>query len=148
MILLEDVEGAGKAGAVIEVPDDYARKVLFPAGQAATAADARTPATNTETAPLPAEEELARLQELVELVDQKTVPLRVPLNPSGTLERAVTATDIAREVERALSVQLPTEAVRLPSPITEPGETKIVLQFPHKLEAEVTVVIEGVPLAT
>lgn len=147
VVLLENVDGVGKAGDVVEVADGYARNALFPKGQAAMATEAREQAAAVKAAHAAqaAEEELASLQHIVELVDGKIVSLKVPIGPSGKLHGAVTADSVAKAIEGALSVQLPPGSVRLQKPITEPGDQKLVLEFPHRLEAEVTVVFEGVP---
>lgn len=147
VVLLENVDGVGKAGDVVEVADGYARNALFPKGQAAQATKAREQAAAVKAAQAArtAEEELVNLQRIVELVDGKTVSLKVPIGPSGKLHGAVTADSVAKAIEGALSVQLPPGCVRLQKPITEPDSQKLVLEFPHGLEAEVTVVLEGVP---
>lgn len=160
VVLLEDVERVGKAGEIVEISDDYAKNVLFPKGLAATATDGRgrveeraadrvtrkpeEESSHHRVSPRETpEEEFAHLQHIVELVDRKTIHIKTSLGPTGEIENAVTAADIAREIEKTLSTQIPTDAVRLSDPLTELGEQKLTLEFPHGLEAEVTVIVEG-----
>lgn len=158
VLLLEDVEHVGKAGEVVEVSDEVARNTLFEKGLAAaatgdreraakTADERRGPAQGANPQGTP-EEELSNLQRIVELVDRKTVHIQAPVSPQGEFEGAVTAEDIAAEIERALSTKLPAGAVHLQNPLFDFGETKLTLEFPHGLEAEVTVVVEAATSTT
>lgn len=146
VVLLEDVDDVGRAGEIVEVSDGHARNYLFPEGLAALATPEReTRAAATQAVEKKrAEEELARLQALVDALDQKVVAIRAPVGPTGKLHGAVTATDIRKALEKALERTLPEGVVHLQDPITEPGEQKLSLSFPHGLEAEVTLVVEGV----
>lgn len=146
VILLENVESVGKTGEIADVSEGYARNFLFPLGKAARASEGQireAEATKTRAAKQ-AEAELGDAQRLVELLDQKTVTLRAPVGPQGKLQNAVTATDIAAALEKATGARLPTNAVRVRSPIREPGEQKVRLELPHGLEADVSVSIEGI----
>lgn len=144
VVLLGDVENLGRAGEVVEVADGHARNFLFPKGLAAVATGSPVRKTNEQKtqAAKDTEEELAAMQRLAELTDQKTVRLDRPMDREGTLQGAVTARDIAAAIERAVSVSLPADAVRLEAPIHDPGQYTVALEFPHGLEAEVTVVVE------
>jgi len=46
-------------------------------------------------------------------------------------------------IEKALGTKLSKNVVRLKSPIKQIGETPVHLEFPHALEADVIVVVEG-----
>lgn len=146
VLLLEDVEKAGKAGEVVEVSAGYARNFLFPNALAASASASqfREAAAAQQRAAKRAEEELANAQRLVELLDQKTVSVRARAGPQGKLHGAVTARMIADELSKSLGTKLPDGAVRLHSPIREAGEHKVRLEFPHGLEAEISVIVEAI----
>jgi len=145
VILLEDVESVGSAGDIVEVASGFARKVLFPQGKAAAATSGRVAETQkaSKRKQRKAEEELAALQRVVETVDHKTVAHRTEVGPQGKLHGAVTADDIARTIAQSFSVPLPNGSVRLAEPIHEPGTYHVTLEFPHNLEAEVTVIVEA-----
>ncbi len=144
VILLEAVANVGGAGDIIDVAEGFARNVLFPQGKAAaaTAGHVKKAAAQKARITQKSEEELAALQRLVELLDQKTVTITVPAGPQG-LHGAVTADDIAATIARSLQVRLPTGSVKLHAPLREPGDTKVTLAFPHGLEAEITVIVEA-----
>lgn len=146
VVLLEDVAGVGRAGEVCEVPAEYAAAFLFPKGMAAAATkDREQIAAETRGGTVTkSEEELAGFQQTVELVDGKTVLMKAPVGPTGQFGIPVTAADIEKEIETVLGTKLPPGTVRLWEPFREPGEQKLTLEFPHGLEAEITVVVEGV----
>lgn len=144
VILLEDVENVGKAGDVVDVSDGYARNSLFPRGVAAQATDSRV--REAEQRKAKAEElqvmALEEAQRHIEILDGKTILLRVNAGPEGTLFGAVTAKDITEEIQRSLGVALPKGIVRLKEPIKLIGEKPVHLEFPHGLEADMTVIVE------
>lgn len=144
VLLLENVEGVGAAGELADVADGFARNVLFPQGKAAAATTGRVKeaAARQARATQKSEKELAALQRLVDLLDQKTVTVTVPAGPQG-LHGAVTADDIAATIARSLQVTLPKRSVQLREPLRKPGESKVTLAFPHGLEAEMTVIVEA-----
>lgn len=143
VVLLEDVKDLGRAGEVVEVADGHARNFLFPKALAVVATESRIREAEASLARAAraSEEELAAMQRLAELADQKTVHLERPIGPQGKLHGAVTANDIAAIIEDALRISLPPNAVRLSEPIHEPGTYQVALEFPHGLEAEVTVMV-------
>ncbi|TSC73122.1 MAG: large subunit ribosomal protein L9 [Parcubacteria group bacterium Gr01-1014_38] len=145
VVLLENVKNLGQAGEVVEVADGYARNFLFPRELAAvaTGSHARTAEAQKARATRASEEELATMQRLAELTDQKTIRLERPLGPQEKLHGAVTAKEVVAAIENALHISLPADVVRLPLPIHEPGQHTVTLEFPHGLEAEVTVVVGG-----
>ena len=145
VVLLAPVKNLGQAGEVVEVADGYARNFLFPRGLAAVATGSRVRSAEARKAQArqASEKELSMMQRLAELTDQKTIRLERPLGPQKKLHGAVTAKEIAVAIENALHISLPADVVRLPMPIHEPGQQTVALEFPHGLEAEVTVVVEG-----
>lgn len=145
VLLLEDVDNVGTAGAVVEVADGFARNVLFPHGRAAAATAGRVQeAKSAQTmAAQKSEEELSDLQKLISRLDQKTMTLTLPAGPLGKLHGAVTAKDIAGALSKVFGVDIPASAVRLPAPLHDLGEQKVALEFTHGLEAEITVVVTG-----
>lgn len=147
VILLEDMAEIGRSGDVVEVSDGFARNVLFPSGKAAVATSGRVAEAHQARAKAAKKsaQELAALQRLVEAIDRKTVTTRVGAGPQGKLHGAVTADDVARVITQTFGVRLPKESVRLAEPIKEAGSHRLTLEFPHGLEADVTVVVEAKP---
>jgi large subunit ribosomal protein L9 len=145
VLLLEDVENVGAAGAVVEVPNGFARNVLFPHGRAAAATAGRLKEADAAKARAAqeSEEELGRLQTLIERLDQTTITLVLPVGPQGKTYGAVTAKDIAGELSKQVGAEIPSTAVRLQAPLRDLGEQKVSLEFSHGLEAEITVVVTG-----
>lgn len=148
VILLSRVEHVGDAGDVVNVSDGYARNFLFPNGLAAQASAARVEQAEKQKEEKRTVERLALedAQKQVNLLDGKTLLMRRPAGPEGTLFGAVTAKDITEEVHRVLGVELPKGIVRLKEPLKHVGEKPVHLEFPHGLEADMIVVIEAEPM--
>lgn len=144
VILLTVVEHVGNAGDVVDVADGYARNFLFPKGLAAQATADRIEHAAKKKA---AEDAAARMaleevQQHVNVLDGKTLLLKRPAGPEGVLFGAVTNRDITEEIHRALKIELPKGVVKLKEPIKHVGEKPVHLEFPHGLEADMTVIIE------
>lgn len=144
VILLGAVEHVGNAGDVVDVADGYARNFLFPMGLAAQATADRIEHAQKKKA---AEDAAARMaleeaQKHVDMLDGKTILLRRPAGPEGILFGAVTNRDITEEILRTLKIELPKGVVKLKEPLKHVGEKPVHLEFPHGLEADMTVVIE------
>lgn len=140
VLLLARVESLGEAGDVIDVADNVARDVLFPKELAVVATGNQS--ANVSAARV-SEEELAAVQNLADLTDQKTVRVAHPANPDGSLQKPVTAKDVAAAIEQSIGISLPVGAVHLSKPIEEPGQYTVPLEFPHGLESEVKLIVEG-----
>lgn len=143
VVLLEVVENIGVAGDVVEVADGFARNVLFPHGKAAVATQGKLAEVKAAVARSAkrAVQELAAFQRVVSAVDGKTIHLPAPVGPQGKLHGSVTGAQVARAIETHLGVHVTGGAVRLAEPIRQPGEHRVLLEFPHGLEAQITVVV-------
>jgi len=145
VVLLENVKGTGLAGDIVKVSEGYARNYLFANGLAAQATDSRVKEQETK-ANKKKEEEKALLEEVqkqVDLIDGKTIPMQLQVGPEGKVFGSISAKDITLEIEKGLGNKLPKGVVRLKSPIKQIGETPVHLEFPHALEADVIVIVEG-----
>lgn len=147
MILLENVEGIGKAGDVVKVSDGHARNYLFPNGLAAQATESRVLAAEKQRAAAASQTRVALedVQRQVAILDGKTVAITRKAGPEGMLFGAVTARDIAEEIERGLKISLPKGVIRLKEPLKHVGEKPVHLEFPHGLEADIIVIVEAEP---
>ncbi len=150
VILLERVENIGDAGEVVDVQDGYARNFLFPRGLAANVTERRVEDAAQRRARVAEEARVALdvVQKQVAAVDGNTILIQKPIGPDGVLHGSVSARDIADEIHRAFSVTLPKGALKLREPIRGVGEKPVHLEFPHGLEADVIVVVEGKPMLT
>lgn len=145
VVLLENVKGVGSAGDVVKVSEGYARNFLFSNGLAAQATEGRVKELEKKVEKKKEAEKaiLEEVEKQVGLIDGKTILMKLKTGPEGKVFGSISAKDIAIEIEKALGTPLPKSVVRLKSPIKQIGETPIHLEFPHGLEADVIVVVEG-----
>ncbi len=141
VILLREVKGTGKKGEIKEVADGYARNFLIkqglaqPASKQAVASVEKDLAVNQKANEL----DLKRTQDAVAKLDGQEVAVVEKMNEAGHMYAALSAKTVAAEVKKQLKVNLDTKQVAFASPIKEAGEHLIQIEFPHGLEAEVTV---------
>jgi large subunit ribosomal protein L9 len=145
VVLLENVKGIGQAGDVVTVSEGYARNFLFSNGLAAQATAGRVKELEKKATKKKEEQKmiLEEVQKHVDMIDGKTISMRLKVGPEGQVFGSISAKDIVVEIEKALNVTLPKGTVRLKNPIKQIGETPVHLEFPHALEADVIVVVEG-----
>lgn len=145
VVLLENVKNVGQAGDVVKVSEGYARNYLFTNGLAAQATAGRVKEVEKKAAKKKEEQKmlLEEVQKQVDMIDGKTIPMKLRVGPEGQAFGSISAKDITAEIEKALNATLPKGVVRLKSPIKQIGETPVHLEFPHSLEADVIVVVEG-----
>lgn len=136
VILLKDVKGIGKAGAVAKVSDGYARNMLLPKGMAKEATDANIKELEKQKA-LDEErrqEEMAEAKELAKKIEEITVTLKTKSGEGGKLFGSITSQDIADALKAALSVDIDKRKFVLNSPIKHLGQFTVEV----KLYPEVT----------
>lgn len=145
VVLLENVKNVGMSGDVVKVSEGYARNYLFTNGLAAQATDGRVKELEKKATKKKEEQKmlLEEVQKQVDSIDGKTIPMKLKVGPEGKVFGSISAKDISLEIEKALGTSLPKSVVRLKSPIKQIGETPVHLEFPHSLEADVIVVVEG-----
>ncbi len=145
VVLLGNVKGIGASGDVVKVSEGYARNYLFPKGLAAQASDGRLKeiARKKEKEETVEKIALEEAEKQVALVDGKTISMRLKVGAEGQVFGSISAKDITDEIEKSIGAKIPKGVVRLKSPIKQIGETPVHLEFPHGLEADVIVIVEG-----
>lgn len=141
VILIRDVKGTGRKGEIKDVADGYARNFLIKQGLA-------EPATKQAIAKVEAdiavnqkanELDLKRTQEAVGKLDGQEVTIEEKMNDTGHLYAALSGKTVAAAVKKQLKVNLDPKQVTFDAPIKESGEHRIRIEFPHGLEAELTI---------
>jgi len=145
VILLKDVKSVGKAGAVINASDGYARNFLFPRGLAKEATDGNMKEHNKKKASQEKHkaEELGEAQALAEKIGTFTVEIKTKGGEGGRLFGSITSKDIAEKVEKDFSIKIDKKKIVLESPIKEIGEVivpiKIYPEVVAKLKVKVSI---------
>jgi large subunit ribosomal protein L9 len=145
VVLLENVKNIGLAGEVVKVNDGYARNYLFAKGLAAQATNGRVKELEIIKKKKDVEEKIAleEVQKQVDELDGKTVLMRLKVGSEGQVFGSITGKDLISEIEQSTGIKLPKGVLHLKSPIKQIGETPVHLEFPHGLEADLIVVVEG-----
>ena len=102
VILIKDVKSKGKKDQIIDVPDGYARNFLFPQ-KLAIPADAKAQNDlkgKEDSRRFKIEEERRIANETAEKLKDITLTIHSPGSPDGRLYGAVTAKDVAAELEK------------------------------------------------
>jgi large subunit ribosomal protein L9 len=142
VILLKDVKGTGKAGAVAEVSDGYAQNFLIPKGLAKIAT------TSTINAAKQAEEaekhrkqvEAETAKELAKTLNGKTVTVKAKCGDSGRLFGAITSKEIAEAASAQLGHAFDKKKIELSGNIKELGTYDV----PVRLYAETVTILKVV----
>lgn len=142
VILLQDVKGLGKKGAVIEVAEGYGRNFLLPRGLASAASGGAMKSLEQEK-----ERErlrLVRLREEAQALAKRlegikvTLPARV--GEGGRLFGSITAKDVADALRQSAGLDLDKRKVETEA-IKTLGEHQVTVKLHPDVTAQVTVVV-------
>lgn len=141
VILLQDVEGLGKAGDLKEVANGYARNYLVPRRLAAGA----TPGLVANRSQRIAAEQ-RRLEKLAEQNRQQatrlndvTLTFRARVGSQGRLYGSITSQDIASALREAENITIDRRMIVLPEPIRSAGTFSVPVKVATNLEPKITV---------
>ncbi|GAC1360136.1 MAG: 50S ribosomal protein L9 [Ktedonobacteraceae bacterium] len=141
IILLQDVEGLGKAGDLKEVANGYARNYLLPRKLAAGATPGlvanRSQRIAAEQRKLEKQAELNR--QLAERLGQVSLTFRAKVGTQGRLYGSITSQDIAAALRDAESVTVDRRVIDLPDPIRSLGTFSVPVKIGPQLEPKITV---------
>lgn len=145
VILLQDVKNLGKKNDLVEVAEGYARNYLIPRGLAAEASAAnlrqREQTLKTQSRKRQREEDQARA--IADKLKERTIVVTVKAGEGGRLFGSVTSADIARELERQLSVTVDKRRIELEEPIKAVGTYRIPVKLYPGVQATLAVQVVG-----
>lgn len=141
VILLQDVEGLGKAGDLKDVANGYARNYLMPKKMAAAA----TPQLlanyqqriAAEQRKLEKQAEQNRHQ--AERMGQITLTFKARVGSQGRLYGSITSQDIAAGLRESEGISIDRRMIELPDPIRTLGTYLVPVKLAQKLEPKITV---------
>ena len=138
VILREDVQSLGKAGALVRVKPGYARNFLLPRGLAyeATEGNKKRIAAETRAREARVAEERGKAQESADRLSGVAVTITAKAGEGERLFGSVTAQDIADALERA-GHPVDKRKIDLSHPIKQLGEHPV----PVRLHAEVQAIV-------
>lgn len=131
VILLKDVKGSGKAGAVVDVSDGFARNFLIPKGLAKSAdASSLNDLKNKEAARLhKIETDKAEARALATKLESILVKLEATGGGDGRLYGSITSQHIADALKVQSGIELDKRKIVLPDPIRAYGKFEIPVKL-------------------
>ena len=143
VILLQDVDGLGKAGDLKEVANGYARNYLLPRRLAAGATPGlianRTQRIAAEQRKIERQAETNR--QLAERLGQVSLTLKAKVGRQGRLYGSITSQDIAAFLQQAENISIDRRLIEMPEPIRTLGTFTIPVKIATKLEPKITVTV-------
>jgi large subunit ribosomal protein L9 len=141
VILLQDVEGLGKAGELKDVANGYARNFLLPKKMAAGA----TPQllanyqqrVATEQRKLEKQTEQNRQQ--ADRMSHITLTFKARVGGQGRLYGSITSQDIAAGLRDSEGIAVDRRMIDLPDPIRALGTYQVPVKIAQKLTSQITV---------
>ncbi len=141
VILLQDVEGLGKAGDLKDVANGYARNFLLPRHLAAVATPAllanHQQRIAAEQRKLEKQAETNRQQ--AERLNQVSLTFKARVGKQGRLYGSITSQDIAAGLRESEGITIDRRVIDLPNPIRTLGTFQVPVKIAQKLEPKITV---------
>ena len=145
IILLEDVQGRGKKGEVVNASDGYARNYLFPKKLAieANAQNMKAWQRNKAKEDALAAEELAAAKKLDGEIKGKTYVLKVKTGDGDRLFGSVTNMDVAKVLQEN-GINVDKRHIEMEEHIKVLGQYKIKVKLHPKVKTEIIVDVQSI----
>ncbi len=143
VMLTKDVENVGQAGDVKEVADGYGRNYLIPRRLAVLAgkgAEAEAKRLRDAAARREAKER-DEARDLAELIDDKTVVVRLKVGAEDRVFGAITNDDIASALRLQHQVEVDRRKIELKDPLKQLGEHQVPLRLHRDVTAHINLII-------
>lgn len=141
VILLQEVQGLGKAGDLKEVANGYARNFLLPRNFAAPATPAmlanRQQRIATEQRKLAKQQEINK--QMADRLNQVGLTFKARVGEQGRLYGSITSQDIAAGLRDAESITIDRRWIDLPDPIRALGTYEVPVRIASGVEARIKV---------
>jgi len=141
VILLQDVDGLGKAGDLKDVANGYARNFLLPKHMAAGATpqllanyQQRVAAQQRKL-----EKQVDENRQQAERLGQVTLTFKARVGRQGRLYGSITSQDIAAGLRESEGIAIDRRLIQLPDPIRALGTYMVTVKLAQQLEPKITV---------
>jgi len=144
VILLETVDGLGKAGDVKTVSRGYARNFLIPRGWAkpATKGELKQIEQHKNRAVKQALRDMADAQAMAERLSQMTLTFKARAGEGTKLYGSITSANIADKLSEELGREFDRRKLHLEESLRQLGTHQVPVRLMAEVETEITVVIE------
>lgn len=142
-ILLDEVEGLGQAGTVVNVKRGYMRNYLEPRGLAEMATPARIAEVRRREEQRRAAEARAaeEAKQLADLLGRTILTLKAKAGDDGRLFGSITGADVATAIEEARQVKVDRRAITVDPPIRAVGTYSVPIELAPGLTTEVKTIV-------
>jgi len=143
VMLTKDVQNIGLAGDVKEVADGYGRNYLIPRRLAVLAgkgAEAEARRLREATARREAKER-DDARELAEVIDNKTVVVRLKVGAEDKVFGAITNDDVATALRLQHQVDVDRRKIDIKDPLKQLGEHQVPLRLHREVTAHINLII-------
>jgi len=141
VILLQDVDGLGKAGELKDVANGYARNFLVPKKLAAGATPQLLANYQQRIAAEQRRNEKQNEQnrQQAERLGQITLTFKARVGGQGRLYGSITSQDIAAGLRESEGIAIDRRMIELPDPIRALGTYHVPVKLAQKLASQITV---------
>src|SRR5262245_2402039 len=142
-MLTKDVPNLGLAGDVRDVADGYGRNFLIPRHLAVLAgrgAEAEARRLREATAKREAKER-DEAQEMADLIDNKTVVVRLKVGAEDKVFGAITNDDVATALRLQHQVEVDRRKIDIKDPLKQLGEHQVPLRLHRDVTAHINLII-------
>lgn len=144
VLLLENVQGLGKKGEIVEVKDGYGQNFLIAKGKAQHATHEvirRYKANERKRAELEALEKTEMLQ-LKERIESLHLVLHKKVGANNTLFGSITKDEIAHALENE-RVSVDKKHIEIPQPIKHLGSFELMVKLGYGINAHLNIEVKG-----
>lgn len=142
-ILLEEVDGLGKAGNVVNVTRGYLRNYLLPRklAELATASRIAEVERRMEAERQAIAKRAAEAEQIADLLNRTILTLKAKAGGDGRLFGSITSQDIVDAIRDARQVEIDRHDVTIDPPIRQTGTYTIPVQVVSGVVAEVKTIV-------
>src|SRR5918911_2259790 len=142
-ILLQDVEGVGEQGAVVDVSKGYLRNYLIPRklAQPATRAAIQAAQRRVQAEERAREQAVHRAQDAADLLNRTVLTIAQQAGEDGRLFGSVTTQDIVDAIRDARGIAVDRRRVHLEEPIRHVGTYMVVVELDDGVTATVKTMV-------
>ena len=143
VILLENVDGLGRAGEIVTVAEGYARNFLFPEGKGALADAAAQAKVERQQASerAAAEAELAGLRAWAEALEGTELTLPARVKEGDEIFGSITARHLSQALQEQAQLKIPARDIVIKRPLTHLGTESVTIKLGPDVEAALRVTI-------
>lgn len=136
VLLLENVQGLGKSGEIVEVKDGYGKNFLIAKGKAnlATNEVINKYKAKQKAAKEAMELEIAELNQIKNRLAEITLNIARKVGANDTLFGSITKDEVAKELESATKISIDKKHIELPA-IKHLGEFVAQIKLGHGINA-------------